>query len=195
MIEKTLKTTGGKLRVSIPTQLNEVTLGQMMQLQDATELTDLHAISILSGAPVADLQNVKDAGELMGFADTIMGLSQQIKYLYNADAIPKTVTLDVEGKPVTVNVIKNLSVEPAGAFMAARDIISDEIATHIEKYGEENWQEYFNPSLAACCKVLGYYLYCRVTRKPFDEYAAAAFAEAVKKLWVTEALPIALWHR
>jgi hypothetical protein len=191
MIERTLKTTQGKLQVSIPAQLSEVTLGQMMQLQDVPELTDLQAISILSGVSVTDLQNVKDANELIGFADTIMGLSQQIKYLYNADAIPKTVTLAADGKPVTVNVIKNLSVEPAGAFMAARDVIADEISSHIEKYGEENWQDYFNPSLSACCKVLACYFYCKATGKPYDEYAAAAFTDTVKKLRVTEALPIA----
>jgi hypothetical protein len=190
MIEKTLITTHGKLRVKIPSQLNEVTLGQMMTLQDTPELGDLDAISILSGVPVADLQSVRDAGDFLQFADTVLALSHQIKYLYNSDEIPKSITITVDGKPVKVSVISNLSVEPAGAFMAARDIIADEIADHIKIYGDENWQDYFNPSLTACCKILGYYFYCRVTRNPYDEYAAAAFAETIKQLRVTEALPI-----
>ncbi|MFA6247284.1 MAG: hypothetical protein WC615_10100 [Mucilaginibacter sp.] len=191
MIEKTLITTHGKLRVKIPSQLNEVTLGQMMALQDTPELGDLDAISILSGVPVPELESVRDASAFMQFADAVLSLSHQIKYLYNSDHIPKNITVKVDEKPIQVNVIRNLSVEPAGAFMAARDVIADEIADHIKIYGEENWQDYFNPSLAACCKVLAYYFYCRVTGKKYDEYAAAAFTETIKQLRVTEALPIA----
>lgn len=191
MIEKTLKTTQGKLLISMPQQLSEVTLGQMMQLQDAPDLKDLDAISILSGVPASELQNVSNANDFMDFADAVLNLSHQIKYLYNSDAVPKTVTLEVAGKQVTLDVIKNLSVEPAGAFMAARDVIADEIAAHIKKYGEENWQDYFKPSLTACCKVLAYYFYCRATGNTYDEYAATNFTDVIKKLWVTEALPIA----
>jgi hypothetical protein len=191
MIERTLKTLTGNLRVSIPSQLSEVTLGQMIQLQDTPGLGDLDAISILSGVAVTDLQSVRSADDFMIFADAVLSLSHQIKYLYNSDEIPKSITIPVNGKHVKVDVIHNLSVEPAGAFMAARDVIADEIAQHVEKYGEENWKEYFNPSLGACCKVLGYYLYCRATGVNYDEYAAAAFADTIKKLWVTEALPIA----
>nr|WP_294949030.1 hypothetical protein [uncultured Mucilaginibacter sp.] len=191
MIEKNLKTTQGKLRVSMPTQLSEVTLGQMMQLQEAPDLKDLDAISILSGVPGSELQNVSNTDDFMGFADAVLSLSHQIKHLYNSDAVPKTITLEVGEKQVTLAVLKNLSVEPAGAFMAARDVIADEIASHIKIYGEENWQDYFNPSLTACCKVLAYYFYCRATGNSYDEYAAANFTDVIKKLWVTEALPIA----
>jgi hypothetical protein len=190
MIEKTLITTHGKLRVKIPSQLNEVTLGQMMALQDASDLGDLDAISILSGVSVTDLQSVRDAGDFMQFADTVLALSHQIKYLYNSDEIPKSITIETDRRPVKVNVIRNLAVEPAGAFMAARDVIADEITDHIKIYGEENWQDYFNPSLTACCKVLAYYLYCRATGNKYDEYAATAFTETIKQLRVTEALPI-----
>jgi hypothetical protein len=190
MIEKTLITTHGKLRVKIPSQLNEVTLGQMMALQDASDLGDLDAISILSGVSVTDLQSVRDAGDFMQFADTVLALSHQIKYLYNSDEIPKSITIETDRRPVKVNVIRNLAVEPAGAFMAARDVIADEITDHIKIYGEENWQDYFNPSLTACCKVLAYYFYCRVTGNKYDEYAATAFTDTIKQLRVTEALPI-----
>lgn len=191
MIEKTLITTHGKLQVKIPSQLNEVTLGQMMALQDTPELGDLDAISILSGVPVPELQSVRDASDFMQFADAVLALSHQIKYLYNSDDIPKNITVKVDEKPIQVNVIRNLSVEPAGAFMAARDVIADEIADHIKIYGEDNWQDYFNPSLTACCKVLAFYFYCRVTGNKYDEYAAAAFTDTIKQLRVTEALPIA----
>lgn len=191
MIEKTLLTTHGKLRVKIPSQLNEVTLGQMIDLQNNTSLSDLDAISILSGIPVTNLQSVSNADDFMQFADAVLSLSHQIKYLYHSDDIPKKITVEIANKPVKIDVIHNLSVEPAGAFMAARDIIAEEITEHIKQYGEENWKDYFNPSLTACCKVLAYYFYCRITGKKYDEYAAANFTEIIKQLRVTEALPIA----
>ena len=87
--------------------------------------------------------------------------------------------------------MSNLSVEPTGAFMAVREIIAEEIKAHIEKNGEENWKEYFNPSLKACCQVLAHYFFCRVTDKGYNEYEAEAFCDEVKKLKVTEALPVA----
>ncbi|RFZ85692.1 hypothetical protein DYU05_08875 [Mucilaginibacter terrenus] len=191
MIERTLKTTQGRLKLSIPTQLNEVSLGQMIDLQEAKDMTDLDAISILSGVSVADLQNVADANDFTQFADGVLTLSNEIKNLYNSEKVPTSVTVTIDGKPVKVSVINNLSVEPAGAFMAARDIIADEIAAHIKQNGEDNWQETFKPSLLACAKLLAQYFFTRVTGLPYDEYAAAEFLNVVKKLWVTEALPIA----
>ncbi|RZA03013.1 MAG: hypothetical protein EOP47_04565 [Sphingobacteriaceae bacterium] len=190
MIEKKLRTTEGRLLVAIPTLLNELTLGQLMEMQEKPYLTDLEAISILSGVPVSELNTVCDVTEFQIFSEYILLLSHQIGLLYNRDEIPKKVTFYLD-KPVTVNVINNLSVEPAGAFMAAREIIAEEIKEHIEKYGEEDWQETFKPSLKACCQVLGQYFFCRVTGKKYNEYQVEEFYAEVKKLKVTEALPIA----
>ena len=191
MIKRTLKTTRGKLAISIPESLNEITLGQLMQLQEKTNLNDLEAISILSDIPLEQLQNVIDIYELQVFAEPVLSLSHQIKYLYNSDDIPKTVTFASGGETKTINVISNLSVEPAGAFMAARDIIADEINEHIAVYGEESWKDNFNPSLKACCQVLAHYFYCRATAKAYNEYDAEEFCSEIKKLRVTEALPVA----
>ena len=189
MIEKTLKTTTGKLRVSIPTQLNEVTLGQMMDLQQTPDLNDIDAISILSGIPSDQLKTVLNFTDFQLFGDVVQSLSHQIAQLYNSDTIPDQIILSA-GKP-TVKVMKNLSIEPAGAFMAAREIIADEISECIKIYGEEDWQDYFNPSLKACCQILAHYFYCKATSKPYNEYEAEAFTTEIKKLRVTEALPIA----
>jgi len=188
MIQKTLKTTTGKLAVSIPTTLAEVTLGQMMALQQNPNLGDMEAISILSCIPVEQLQNVQSMDDFAIFGEAVLSLSHQIKHLYDSDAIPKKITFS-NGK--MVNVTSNLSVEPAGAFMAARDIIGDEIGGHIKLYGDEEWQQNFNPSLKACCQVLAHYFYCRGTGKPYNEYEAEEFATEIKKLRVSEALPIA----
>lgn len=190
MIEKTLKTTRGTLSITMPSRLKEVTLGQMMQLQDKTELSDLDAISILSGIAVDELKDVINFYDFNVFGDAVLSISNQIKQLYNSNDIPSKVTFKIDGKTIKVNVIRNLSVEPAGAFMAARDIIAEEINKHVERHGEEYWQQTFNPSLKACCQVLAQYFYCRATGEKYNEYKADAFTETVKNLSVVEALPI-----
>ena len=196
MIEKTLKTTTGKLSVKIPTELNEITLGQIMAMQQKPDLNDIEAISILSGIAVDELYNVKHIGDFQAFTETVLALSQQIKHLYNSEVIPKEVVFilhDAQAKHVrkNVKVSDDLSVEPAGAFMAARDIIAEEINNHIKQHGDEDWQERFNPSLSACCQVLAYYFFCRATGQKYNEYQAEEFCNEIKKMRVTEALPIA----
>ena len=191
MIEKTLRTTDGNLKVRIPTILNEITLGQMMAMQESHYLDDLEAISILSGIPREELNNVSNYDDLSVFGNHVQSLAHQIKYLYNSDIIPYKVTFMLGKRKVTLNVTHNLSVEPAGAFLAARDIIADEINAHINLHGEDNWRDHFQPSLNACCSVLAQYFFCRATGKKYDEYEAEEFTEEIKKLRVTEALPIA----
>jgi hypothetical protein len=190
MIEKTLETIDGKLHIKIPSRLKEVTLGQLMLMQEKTDLNDLDAISILSGIPIDYLKNVCDFNDFDELGNVVLSLSNQIKHLYSSDVIPDKVNFNLNGKKVAVNVIRNLSVEPAGAFMAARDIIADEIKDHITKHGEEDWQQRFNPSLKANCAILAQYFYCRVTGKRYNEYEAEAFTDAVKQLGVLEALPV-----
>lgn len=191
MITRQLKTIDGKLTISIPSALHEITLGQLMQMQEVDKLTDLDAISILSGIAVEELKNVKDFNDFDVFAAAVLSISNQIKYLYSSDVIPKRVSFNVGAKRVEVDAIRNLSIEPAGAFMAAREIIADEIQRHIEQHGEEDWQERFNPSLKACCQVLAHYFYCRATGNKYNDNQAQQFAETVKQIGVTEALPIA----
>ena len=195
MIEKTLTTIDGKLRVAIPSKLCDVTLGQMIAMQEKPQLNDIEAISILSGISTNHLYNVMNINDFQIFSDTILSLSYQIRHLYNSEVIPKEIAfiLDKDGKKPRqkkVKVLQNLSVEPVGAFMAARDIIADEINTHIKKYGDEDWKENFNPSLNACCQVLAHYFFCRVTDKKYNEYEAEEFCNEIKKMRVTEALPI-----
>ena len=190
MIEKTLKTTIGKLRVTVPTQLSEVTLGQMIDLQQAPNLTDIHAISILSGISVDDLKTAINFTDFQLFGDAAQSLSHQIARLYNSDAVPDSIVFESTGD-TKIKVMKNLSIEPAGAFMAAREIIADEISECVKTYGEETWQDYFNPSLKACCQLLAHYFYSKATGKPYNEYEAEEFTAEIKKLRVTEALPIA----
>ncbi|HTK21830.1 MAG TPA: hypothetical protein VL442_20075 [Mucilaginibacter sp.] len=191
MIEKTFKTTDGKLKVRIPTILNEITLGQMIEMQEKHYLNDVDAISILSGIPKEELYTVINYNDFQVFGEYVQSLAHQIKYLYNSELVPHKITFMLGKRQVVLNVINNLSVEPAGAFLAARDIIADEINTHINLYGEDHWKEHFQPSLRSCCALLAQYFFCRATGKKYNEYEADEFNEEVKKLKVTEALPIA----
>jgi hypothetical protein len=183
--------TSGYLNINLPDQLNEITIGQLMELQETPDLTDIEAISILSGISVEELKNVSNADDFQVFADVVSSLSHQITHLYNSDIIVEYITFNPGKNSVKVKVIRDLSVEPAGAFMAARDIIAEEISTQKTKYGEDNFDGYFNPSLKACCQVLAQYFYCKVTGKKYNEYDAEEFCAEIKKLRVTEALPIA----
>ncbi|MDR3693385.1 hypothetical protein [Mucilaginibacter sp.] len=191
MIEKTLKTTTGRIKIKIPSSLHELTLGQLIEIQDKPELNDLEAIGILSGIAVEQLQNVKNYDDLQQFGETVLLLSTQIAWLFNSGDVPRKITFNLTRGANTVNVMRNLSIEPAGAFMAAREIIGDEINHHIERFGHDDWQDNFKPSLKACCQVLAHYFYCRATGEKYNEYEAEEFCTEIKKLRVTEALPIA----
>ncbi|WP_295670642.1 hypothetical protein [uncultured Mucilaginibacter sp.] len=191
MIEKTIKTITGNICIRIPSAVNEVTLGQLIAMQANPDLNDLEAIAILSGIELEQLQNVKNFDDLLPFGDVVLSLSAQIAQVFNSEITPKKITFTLPGGASIVNVMQNLSVEPAGAFMAAREIIGDEINSHIKQFGAENWQDIFKPSLKACCQVLAHYFYCRATGKPYNEYEAEEFCTEIKKLRVTEALPIA----
>ena len=200
MITKTLDTTSGKIKVSIPGNLNEITLGQVIELHNNPELYDIKAISILSGIPLETLQNTLDYSQFSIFTEYVKSLAHQIKYCYDGATLPKTVSFGT--KPVKrfgfvfqkenkVEVITNLSMAPAGAFMASRDIIATEINRHIEIYGEDKWREHFNPNLESMALVLAHYFYCRVTGDMWSEQKAEAFKSEVLKLSLQTALPIA----
>jgi len=191
MIEKNIRSTSGKILLTIPTELHELTLGHLMALQEKEVLDDLDAISILSGTPKCELQNIKNIADLSEFGEGIFSLSRQIKLLNEHNTLPVKVTFTIDGRKVEVQVINNLAIEPAGAFMAAREIIADEVRQYIAKHGEQNWQGTFQPSLRACCEILAQFFYCRATHKPYDEYDAEAFTTEIKKLGVLEALPLA----
>ncbi len=191
MIAKTFKTTTGKITVQIPEKLEEIALGQLMDMHSANKLSDLDAIHILSGTPLATLRGIKNFQELQQFNAHIVMLSEQIKAVYDSDSLPKSITFNINGKQKTVKVISKLGVEPAGAFLAARDVITDEINNHIKQHGEDDWKETFNPGLKACGLILAHYFYCPATGKSYNEYEAEQFFDKVKQLPFTDALPIA----
>ena len=76
MIVKKIRSTSGKISLAIPNELHELTLGQLMALQEKEVLDDLDAISILSGTPKCELQNIKDIADMSEFGESILLLSQ-----------------------------------------------------------------------------------------------------------------------
>ncbi|MVN89605.1 hypothetical protein [Mucilaginibacter aquatilis] len=191
MIQKYFKTITGELSISIPEKLDEISLGQLMALQSASKLSDLDAIQILSGVPLENLKQVQDFNDFEEFNETVATLALQISSLYNSNQIPDDVTFNIDNKLKKVKVFKNLSIEPAGAFMAARDIIVEEMTRHAASNNDEDWQQSFTPSLKACSLILANYFYCRATQLPYDEELAEQFATEIEKQPITTILPIA----
>lgn len=191
MITRTLTTLQGKVKIHIPERLSEVTLGSMIAMQNAD--IDIPIIPELTEAIVNNIVNIDD---LIQIRERVLSLAHQIKYCYSESAIPETITF---GRVKTwrgwkdrkIPVIRNLSIEPAGAYLCSRDLIADEINRHIDLFGEDGWKENFAPSLECCAGVLANYFYCRVTGELFSEQAAEAFKSEVLKLPVSEALPVA----
>jgi hypothetical protein len=191
MIEKILHTPKGLLTVRIPTVLNEVTLGQMMALQEQSHPGDVETISLLSGITEAELYELDDFASLAVFSDAIRSLAHQVRYLYHSNILPRKVSLMLGKRKVVLPVLRHLSIEPADALIAASDIIADEINRHILLFGEDHWRENFQPSLRSCCNLLAQYFFCRATGKKYDEFEVIQFAEDLKQMRITDVLPIA----
>jgi hypothetical protein len=191
MITRTLSTLQGKIKIHIPERHSEITLGQMIAMQSAS--VDIPIIPELTEDVVNNIINIDD---LIQIRERVLSLAHQIRYCYAESAIPETIAF---GRVKTwrgwkdrkVKVIRNLSIEPAGAYLCSRDLIADEINRHIAEFGEDEWKENFTPSLDCCAGILANYFYCRVTGKLWSEQAAEAFRAEILNLPVSEALPVA----
>lgn len=200
MITKFIHTTTGKLRISIPESINELKVSQLLAIQECENITDVKVLSILSGVAEELIWNISDIRELSKFNERVRSLMHQIAYCYNETAIPEFVIIGTKTRKILgynferdnkIKVLKNLSIAPAGAFMACRDLISDEINKHINIYGEESWEENFVPAINVCAELVGHYLYCEATGLLYNETKAEAFKSEIVKLPVQTVLPIA----
>lgn len=183
MITKTITTTTGKIQIKIPTSLAEITIGQMIEMQEATG----NEIPCIDGLSEDVVSNIVDYTELFEIRERILSLAHQIKYAYESNDFPKEI--HIIGK--VVKVPHNLNIEPAGAYLNCHNTIATEINKNIELYGENEWREKFTPSLKTCCELLAHYLYCPATGLPYREQLADDFINEVKKMSVKEGLPLA----
>ncbi len=183
MIQKTIQTIQGKVKIAIPTSLAEITIGQMMDMESAIS----NSIPLIPELTEDIVNNITNYSDLIDIRERILSLAHKIKYEYHEAKLPEYI--HVLGK--RIKVIKNLSIEPAGAYLACRDIIADEINAHIAIYGEDKWQDKFTPSLKTCSLILAHYFYCHVTGLLWNEQKAEEFQSEILKLSVQEALPVA----
>src|ERR1051325_1966645 len=122
MIVKTVQTLTGKIRLQIPTELTEISLGAMIAMESATG-NEIPLIPDLTEEVVNNITNVQD---LIDIRERVLSLAHKIKYQYQETKLPE--------KLMGVKVPQNLSIEPAGAYLVCRDLIADEINKHIEQW-------------------------------------------------------------
>ncbi|MDR3551200.1 MAG: hypothetical protein P4L31_07340 [Candidatus Babeliales bacterium] len=196
---QTLKTLSGQIKIKIPTNLNEVTLGQMIAAQNFVEEdNEFHPLVPELTKQISD--NIINIQQRYDVQERLLSLMHQLKYCYEDKKIPEYITIGtkqvkrlwwLKNVPNRIKVITNLSIEPAGAYLSSRDLIVDEINKHIAIYGEDEWQANFMPSLDTCAGILANYFYCPITGKLWNEQMAEDFKSEILKLSIQDTLPIA----
>lgn len=193
MISKSVQTKAGKVKVNIPTSLSEITVGQMIEME-SPKSNEIPLIPQLTEEVVNNIINYQD---LIDIRERVLSLFHKIKYEYQESKLPEYIVFGTKTnrfgfiKENRIKVPKNLSMEPAGAYLACRDLIAEEINRHITLYGEDDWKTNFVPSLKTCSMILAHYFYCPVTGNLWSEQKAEEFQSEILKLSVQEALPVA----
>jgi hypothetical protein len=193
MITKSIQTISGKVRINIPTSLTEITIGQMIKMESA----DGNEIPLIPQLTEDVVNNITNYQDLIDIRERVLSLAHKIKYEYKESKLPEFIVFGTKRtrfgfiKENRIKVPKNLSIQPAGAYLACRDLIADEINRHINLYGEDGWQNNFVPSLKTCAMILAHYFYCPVTGQSWSDQKAEAFESEILKLSVQEALPVA----
>lgn len=170
---------GTELSIKIPENLHEISFAQLMALQNP-ELTDLGTLSILSGVVEEDLYNAKSYQLLTDKAKMYIELFLYATNKSSLEKLPNKINVIYNNQVKKIKLPKRLSMEPAGAFMAAKDIISREIDVAIELFGLDEWQNNFSPSYESCAAIVNEFLFCNVTGAPWNE-VKPDFSDYVKK--------------
>lgn len=218
MITKTIKTTSGPLKISIPNDIKEISIGKLMELTPVPghSFSELEQLSILSGIRMdidwfktgaedeICLLDICNMDDLRVFDEALQTIAYQLKHFVTVQEIPKSITLDMPQDYVkrrwtafatkslkTIPVISNLGIAPAGAYLEAKQLIKKEYERWEQvkdQYGEEIE---FNPSIEAQIRLLSLYFYVPATGNKFNTLKVIEFDEVIKKLPITQALPIA----
>jgi len=217
MFSKSIKTTSGPLKITIPEDIKELTIGQLMAMtpEPGHSFSDLELLSKLSGIPTGEnnydtdkvcLYDTCNTDDLQPFYDVMQTIAYQLKAFITVQEIPEEVTLimphdaqasgrfkrwfnrDVKGKVVPV--ISNLGIAPAGAYYEAKELIRAEYELWERVKAEYGEHIEFNPSIECQAKLLAIYFYCPATGNKYST-KTDAFLDVVKQLPVTQGLPIA----
>lgn len=215
MITKKIKTTGGDLKITIPSEISELTIGMLIDLtpEPGDMLSPLQQLSVLSGIQkeyspgqpdAICLEDVERIDDLSVFDDTLQAIAYQIKSFVIEQELPEAILIPVPQPSVKrwfgiervhagkmVKVISNLGIEPAGAYMEAKELIKSEYEEwdRIKKWHGDHIE--FSPSIHSLCKLLALYFYCPATGEKFNTIKANEFQSAIRQLQITKALPIA----
>lgn len=221
MITKTIKTTSGPLKISIPNDIKEISIGKLMELTPVpghsfSELEQLEQLSILSGIGVdidwfktgaedeICLLDICNMDDLRVFDEALQTIAYQLKHFVTVQEIPKQISFELPTENIKrwfnrntgnalkiVPVISNLGIAPAGAYLEAKQLIKKEYERW-EKVKEQYSEEIeFNPSIEAQIRLLSLYFYVPATGNKFNTLKVIEFDEVIKKLPITQALPIA----
>jgi len=168
-----------EIHLNIPENLNEITFGQLIELRKP-DLTNAEVLSVLSGVPVDEIYEARSFQEINRIAKIYIDLFTHSAAGANISSIPHKIKVNYAGKLKTVKFGKYLSMEPAGAYSAANKVITSEIYSNIDMYGEDNWKNHFNPSLQVCADVVDAFVYCRVTGKLWSDQGRESFALSMR---------------
>lgn len=215
MITHKIKTTSGLIPITIPGNIDELTMGMLIKLtpEPGDTLMSLQQLSVLSGIPLETdgpddicLYDVCDMESLDIFSDTLKVLEYQLLSLKDERSIPESVTLPVTAKHSKkwfnirgisnikkVKVLDNLTIQPAGAYMEAKQAIAGDFKEWQEHNPDDKDLTLYAPKISTMIRVLSLYLYCQATGEKFNRKRAAEFDSVVEQMPVSVALPIATY--
>lgn len=179
-------TTGDKpLRICIPSEFTEITLGQMMDLmKDGNNLVD--EVAILTHIPKDELYNIRNIEDLARLKPVLEEITTRILEDYDSDALPSQVTL-LSGQVVPIS--SDLGIHPVGAFIAADGAMQAEIEKAQHQFGDD-WEDNFKPSFDCTLTIIAHYLYCDATGLPWTEKGVENFKTSVRWIPAYQAMPI-----
>jgi hypothetical protein len=190
MIKKDFKTFDGKITISIPENLKELTIGQLAEMNEEPNRTTFRLISILSYVPENTLANLNCYLDLEALVPAFSSLLSQLNAGLGKMIVPSEFQIRYKGRVKYVKVAKDLAFEPAGAYVQACSIIAEEIEIAKQKYGA-NWRDNFGPSYRSQIRILANFFYQRVTGEKYNVEGVEDFYNTVKFLPVSIAVPVA----
>jgi hypothetical protein len=131
---------------NFPTHLNEITLGQWLQLRASkNEIEDL---SVLTGLSISEISGYKSVDDFKKCKALLQTLQTNFERDLKQSKIPKTVKLGSK----FIEVPKKLELEPIGAYVSVYNTIAAEFNTY-----EANGNRFSDDRVIA--DILGYYFY------------------------------------
>lgn len=215
MITKNIKTTSGNLKITIPSDIKELTVGMLVDLTPVPgdSFSKLEQLSILSGTPlesdsdeIITLYDILNLDDLKVFDEHLQLLAYQIMGEKDNMNVPDNVVLEIPQSNIKrwytgrigrthlgkqVRVAKNLGIEPAGAYMEAKELIKSEFVEYERIKKEFGDHIEFSPSINSMVRLLALYFYCPATGEKFNPVKVTEFQEIIKKMPMVKALPIA----